>query len=105
MKKKNREPTGGKSTLSPVQRILKLKAKSFLQAERERDFWKYRYEIEEQHKWNAEAFDLKFSHTIPEDLSTIVWALSDGVAFVRYHSPGIKGNVEFRSWNITLTAP
>jgi hypothetical protein len=80
--------------------MLKKKAESFLKAER--DFWKYRYEIEEQYKQNAEAFDLEFSNTIPEDLSTIVWALNDGVAFVRYHSPGIKGNVAFRSWNITL---
>ncbi len=68
----------------------------------ERDYWKYRYNIEEQHTKNAEAFDLEYSHTIPEDLSTIVWGLSDGAAFVRYHSPGIKGNVSFRSWNITL---
>jgi hypothetical protein len=98
--KKNRKRTGSKNKLSPIERMLKKKADSFLKAERE--FWKYRYEIEEQHKKNAEAFDLKYSHTIPEDLSTIVWALSDGVAFVRYHSPGIKGDVAFRSWNITL---
>ena len=99
-KKKKRKRTGTKSKLSPLERMLKKKADSFLKAER--DFWKYRYEIEEQHRKNAEAFDLEYSHTIPEDLSTIVWGLIDGVAFVRYHSPGIKGNVEFRSWNITL---
>ena len=81
-KKKSRKPTGSKSKLSPIERMFKKKAESFLRAER--DFWKYRYEIEEQHKQNAEAFDLKFSHTIPEDLSTIVWALSDGVAVVMY---------------------
>lgn len=98
--KKQRKRTKGKSNLSPVERMLKKKADSFLKAERE--FWKYRYEIEEQHKKNAEAFDLEHSYTIPEYLSTVVWALSDGVAFVRYHSPGIKGNVTFRSWNITL---
>ncbi len=98
--KKKRKSTGSKSKLSSIERMLKKKAESFLKAER--DFWKYRYEIEAQHKKNAEAFDLEFLHTIPEDLSTIVWALSDGVAFVRYHSPGIKGNVAFRSWNITL---
>lgn len=99
-KKKNRKRTPSKSKLSPIERMLKKKAGSFLKAERE--FWKYRYEIEEQHKKNAQAFELKYSHTIPEDLSTIVWGLSDGVAFVRYHSPGIKGNVRFSSWNITL---
>ena len=98
--KKNHKRTGSKNKLSPIERMLKKKADSFLKAERE--FWKYRYEIKEQYKKNAEAFDLEYSHTIPEDLSTIVWALSDGVAFVRYHSPGIKGDVAFRSWNITL---
>ena len=98
--KKTRKRTGGKSKLSPIERMLKKKADSFIKAER--DFWKFRYEIEEQHKKNAEAFDLEHPYTIPEDLSTIVWALSDGVAFVRYHSPGMKGNVSFRSWNITL---
>ena len=97
---KKKKRTGDKRKLSPIDRMLKKKAKSFLKAERE--FWKYRYEIEEQHNKNAQAFDLEYSHTIPEDLSTIVWGLRDGVAFVRYHSPGIKGNVAFRSWNITL---
>lgn len=99
-KKKDRKHIGSKRKLSSVERMFKKKADSFLKAERE--FWKYRYEIEAQHRKNAEAFDLKFSHTIPEELSTVVWALMDGVAFVRYHSPGYKGKVEFRSWNITL---
>ncbi len=35
-------------------------------------------------------------------MSSVVWALKDGVAFVRYQSPGKRGNVDFRSLNITL---
>ena len=99
-KKKDRQRFSSKNKLSSIDRMLKRKAESFLRAERE--FWKYRYGLEDQHKQNAEAFDLKFSHTIPEEMSTIVWAFKDGVAFVRYNSPGLKGNVAFRSLNITL---
>ena len=86
--------------LSPIERVLRKKADQFLRAERE--FWKYRYELEEQHRQNAKALGLDIPFTIPEDLSTVVWALKDGVAFVRHQSPGRKGNVSFRSANISL---
>lgn len=97
-KKKKRKITAQK--LSSIERMLKKKADSFIKAERV--FWKHRYKIEEQQKENASALGLNVLHTIPEDLSSVVWALKDGVAFVRYQSPGKRGNVEFRSLNITL---
>jgi hypothetical protein len=40
--------------------------------------------------------------TIPDEISSVVWALRDGVAFVRYHSPGKTGIVGFRSMDISL---
>ena len=97
-KKKKRKNTAQK--LSSIERMLKKKADSFIKAERK--FWKYRYEIEEQQKENASVLELNVQRTIPEDLASVVWALKDGVAFVRYQSPGKRGKVEFRSLNITL---
>ena len=80
--------------------MLKKKAYSFLKAEK--SFWKYRYEIENQHRKNAEALNLEVPFTIPDEISSVVWALRDGVAFVRYHSPGKTGIVDFRSLDISL---
>ncbi len=56
--KKKRKSTGSKSKLSSIERMLKKKAESFLKAER--DFWKHRYEIEAQHKKNADV-DAQYS--------------------------------------------
>lgn len=97
-KKNKRKPNQPK--LNPIERALKKKAGQFLKAERE--FWKYRYELEDQQRENAEALGLEINKTIPENLSTIVWALIDGVAFVRYQDGAGKGSVGFRSANITL---
>lgn len=99
-KKKSRKHTNKGNKLSPLEKMLKKKAESFLKAERA--FWKYRYEIEQQHSENAKALGLDVLFTIPHDLSSVVWALKDGVAFVQYQSPGEKGNVSFRSLNMSL---
>ena len=96
--KKNRKSPAPK--LTPVQKLLKRKADRFLRAERE--FWKRRYEIENQHRSNAEALGLDITSTIPENLSTIVWALSDGVAFVRYQNDLNDQRVDFRAIDMTL---
>jgi len=80
--------------------MLKKKAERFLKAERE--FWKSRYELEYQHRESAEALNLTVAKTIPDDVSTIVWGLKDGVAFVRYQDDKAKGSVGFRSAAITL---
>jgi hypothetical protein len=97
-KKNKRKPYRPK--LNPIEKALKKKAGQFLKAEK--DFWRYRYELEHQYRQNAEALELDILQTIPENLSTIVWALKDGVAFVRYQNDKSKGNVGFRSANITL---
>lgn len=95
-----RKKTNRSNWLSPVEKMLKKKADSFLKAEKE--FWKYRYGIEKQHRESAEALNLDVAATIPDELSSVVWALKDGVAFARYLSPGTTGNVSFRSLNISL---
>jgi len=97
-KKNKRKKT--KQTTSPTERLLKKKANSFIKAERE--YWEHRYRIEDQQKEIANILDLTVPYTIPEELSSVVWAFRDGVAFVRYHSPGKRGEVDFRSMNITL---
>jgi hypothetical protein len=99
-KKPRQKVQNKRRNLSPIERILKKKADSFLKAEK--SFWKYRYEIEKQHRNNAEALNLEVSFTIPDEISSVVWALKDGVAFVRYHSPGKTGVVDFRSMNMSL---
>lgn len=99
-KKYSQKGTNKRRKLSPIERMLKKKADSFLKAEK--SFWKYRYEIEKQHRKNAEALNLEVPFTIPDEISSVVWALKDGVAFVRYHSPGQTGIVSFRSINISL---
>ena len=45
---------------------------------------------------------LKANEFIPNDLSSIVWGLKDGVSFVRYKSVNRKRKVEFRILPITL---
>lgn len=95
--KKNKRKSIPKK-LTPIERALKKKAEKFLKAER--DFWKFRYELEDQQVRNAELLELGISRTIPDNLSTIVWALKDGVSFVRYQDE--NGKVSFRSANITL---
>jgi hypothetical protein len=99
-KKPSQKSTKQRHNLSPIERLLKKKADSFLKAEK--SFWKYRYAIEKQHRKNAEVLNLEVPFTIPDELSSIVWALKDGVAFVRYHSPGKTGIVGFRSMDISL---
>lgn len=99
-KKTKQKSPHKRRNLSPIERILKKKADSFLKAER--SFWKYRYEIEKQHRKTAETLNLEVHFTIPDEISSLVWALKDGVAFVRYHSPGKTGRVSFRSMDMSL---
>jgi hypothetical protein len=99
-KKPSQKGPNKRRNLSPIERILKKKADSFLKAEK--SFWKYRYEIEKQHRKNAEALNLEVPFTMPDEISSVVWALKDGVAFVRYHSPGKTGLVGFRSMDMSL---
>jgi len=99
-KKTQQKSPHKRQTLSPMERVLKKKADSFLKVER--SFWEYRYEIEKQHRKTAETLNLEVHSTIPDEISSLVWALKDGVAFVRYHSPGKSGLVGFRSMNMSL---
>lgn len=80
--------------------LLAQKAEKYVQNEVE--FWKHRYTLEYQNKRNADVFEFKFSETMPEELSTVVWGLTDGVVFIRYYSPGKKGEVEFRTLDISI---
>lgn len=97
---KKKKQSKNRSKLSPVDRLLRGKARSFLKAEKE--FWKYRYAIEEQHRDTAKALDLDVESTIPDEISSVVWALKDGVAFVRHQAIRKTREVSFRSLNVSL---
>lgn len=79
-----------------------LKKKAQIYIDNEVEFWKHRYILEDQHKKNAKYFDLEFTQTIPDELSTIAWVLTDGIAFVRYYSPDKKGEVGYYTWDISI---
>ena len=101
MSKKRNIRNSGNKGLSSIDRMLKKKADEFIKAERE--FWKIRYSIEDTHRENATNFELPIRETIEDGLSSIVWALSDGVVFTRYKIMDDKtSNVQFRTMNITL---
>lgn len=97
---KKSNPNKQNKTLNPIERAILKKAQSFIDAERL--FWKKRYEVEAQYRKNASMFELGMQKSIPDNLSSEVWALKDGVAFVRYYSPSKQGEVHFKVLNITL---
>ena len=77
-----------------------MKAKKFLSAEQE--YWTELTKLRQQRHATASSLDLPFDEMLPESISSTVWALEDGVAFVRYQTVGPKANVEFRVLPITL---
>lgn len=86
--------------LSSTERLLRSKADAFIKAEKE--FWKHRYELEDSYRQNAQYLNLDIPRTLPNNLSSIVWALKDGVVFVRYSSQDKKGDVDFRVSQMSL---
>lgn len=85
---------------TPLELIIEQKAKKFVEAEKA--FWKSRYEIEKRHREVANQFELAVENTISDNLSSIVWGLQDGVAFVRYQANEPQTKVEFRALPMTL---
>jgi hypothetical protein len=86
--------------LTPAERILRSKADIFIKAEKE--YWKHRNKIDKEYAENASALGLPQHDTAPDNLSSIVWAMQDGVAFVRFQDKQRPGSVDFRCLGITL---
>jgi hypothetical protein len=96
-----------KNTKSPkrvvrtqLELLMDLKAKKFLSAEKE--YWTAFTQLRKQRHTTASSLELPFEEKLPESISSTVWALNDGVAFVRYQTVGAKAKVEFRVHPTTL---
>jgi hypothetical protein len=85
---------------NPLEVIITRKAKEFLSAEKE--YWKQRDSLRRSMKGAVEALSLKAGAALPDDISSTVWGLQDGVAFVRHKSVSGERNVQFRVLPITL---
>jgi len=98
--RKNKKQRRGRPAKSPAQILLERKARAFLKAEKE--YWEQRHSLRHQYGELANQFSLEAEKLLPPELSSTVWGLIDGVAFVR-HKP-VKGyvGVSFRSLHWTL---
>jgi len=84
----------------PLEIIIREKAKKFLSAERE--YWKQRDSLQQRMRQAVEGLSLKAGKALPTDISSTVWGLRDGVAFVRHKSVSGQSTVQFRILPITL---
>jgi len=76
------------------------KAKSFLAAEK--GYWETISSLRRQRHGSASSLDLPFEEKLPQDISSTVWGLKDGIAFVRHKTVGKTAKVDFRLLPITL---
>lgn len=83
---------------SPFETLMQSKKAALLKAER--DYWSHQRSLRQQHEQIAGLSTAEA--TLPSDISSTVWALKDGAAFVRYKSTGPKPGVGFRAWDISL---
>jgi hypothetical protein len=93
--RKSKKRRRGRPAKPPVQALLEKKAKAFLKAEKA--YWEQRQSLRHQYGALGSELSLETEHLLPPELSSTVWALQDGVAFVR-HKP-VKGlmGVSFRA--------
>ena len=99
MTKKNTKSTK-RVTRTQFEILMDKKAKKFLSAEKE--YWAAFTQLRKQRHSTAASLELPFEEKLPESISSTVWALKDGVAFVRYQTVGPKAKVEFRVHPTTL---
>jgi len=100
-KKKSRRKTRKQThPTSPIEIIIREKAKKFIQAEKE--YWKERNALREKMQGAAIALSLKTEKALPPDISSTVYGLKDGVAFVRHKAFPGRPNIQFRVLPITL---
>lgn len=68
----------------------------------EKTYWETITSLRGQRHGTASVLDLPFDEKLPENISSTVWGLKDGAAFVRYETVGTKAKVDFRVLPITL---
>ncbi|OLP18584.1 hypothetical protein BST81_09850 [Leptolyngbya sp. 'hensonii'] len=98
MAKKNR--SSRRPARSAIELLLEKKAKALLAAEK--NYWDAINSLRHQRHEAASTLDLPFEDSLPQDISSTVWGLKDGVAFVRHKTVGAKARVNFRVLPITL---
>lgn len=99
MSKKNRKPQ--RPRLNAFQVLVQKKAKSLVAAEK--SYWETISSLRKQRHSAAESLALPYETSLPESISSTVWGLSDGVAFVRHKTVGDTARVDFRALpHITL---
>lgn len=85
---------------NPVQLLVEKKARCFVAAEKA--YWETLSSLRQRHHETASSFALPLEDAFPESISSTVWGLKDGVAFVRHKTVGPKARVDFRILPITL---
>lgn len=68
----------------------------------EKTYWKTISSLRQQRHGTATSLALPYEEALPESISSTVWGLNDGVAFVRHKTVGSKARVDFRALPITL---
>lgn len=96
--KKNKKPK--RTPRTTIDLLMEKKAKSLLAAEK--TYWETSNSLRRQRHERANLLELPFEEKLPENISSTVWALKDGVAFVRHSTVGPTSKVDFRTLPITL---
>lgn len=97
---KSKRKQSKQSPRSALELLMEQKAKSFLAAEK--GYWETISCLRRQRQESANSLDLPFEEDLPENISSTVWGLKDGVAFVRHKTVGTTARVDFRLLPITL---
>ena len=86
--------------LNAVQLLMKMKAKNLVAAEK--SYWEAISSLRRQRHGTATSLGLPYEEALPESISSTVWGLKDGIAFVRHKTVGSKARVDFRVLPMTL---
>ena len=96
---KNKNPKK-RQNHDPMDALIQRKAQAFLKAER--TYWTKMQSMRQQFRQTEQAYDLDLDVSFPDNISSTVWGLKDGIAFVRHKTVGNNVDVRFRIWKISL---
>lgn len=86
--------------LNTFELLMQMKAKKLVAAEK--SYWETISSLRRQRHGTATSLALPYEEVLPESISSTVWGLKDGVAFVRHKTVGSKARVDFRVLPMTL---
>ncbi|MCX6642080.1 MAG: hypothetical protein NTV15_01660 [Candidatus Bathyarchaeota archaeon] len=99
MSKKKGKPVKQRP-MSKEEVLIREKGKRLIEAEKE--YWQEQKRLREDLNAAAPAFMEGHDELLPADISSMVWLLRDGAAFVRYKTEGTKPGVQWRVLDVTL---